>query len=320
MKKLMLLITVLQLCVSARASISDTLRESGPGPVLGGHLFQPIVGIPMPLLRTTSQVSVGFGQTLNLQLPEITIGNRIVIAPQGNLVIASMNVAHEQRIKDWLSVHAGLRLVGRLGTNVVSLLSQGVNTVGGATLGWKVRVLETENFIGSVSFDLSNGSVTTVDVQRFLKGIVDSNALVSDNPLLDTKPALSAGLAGRFGYVFSPAWSIMGHVSGVYGEPGTRDSSASSSIFLDAGLGTTVDLRPLTDVPIALATSVLYRQIPTIEDAASGKAVTTLSMRVGYSGSQHFAIGVQVNGQFTKIEGASEAFFVGAGLDMRFYY
>lgn len=298
-----------------RASTADT---AGPGPVLNGHLFQPMVGVPNPFIITSSQVSVGAGQTLGLELPIISIGDRIVVAPKGDLAIISMVAGHEQRIKEWLSIYGAVRVVGRLGTNVTSLLSQGVNAMTAFSLGWKVKAIETSDFIGTMSLDLNNGNISTVDVERFLRGVIDSNAIVSENPLVDTKPSMTAGVTARAAWAINQAFGLQGFLGGIYGESGVR--GGEPGVFLDAGLSFNTDLRPLLDVPIALTLAQVYRETPSIEDAEASQAVTTTSLRVSYSGTQHFAIGLQLSGQFATIEETRTAFFIGAGLDMRFYY
>jgi hypothetical protein len=299
----------------------DTLQREptpGPAPVLDGHLFQPMVGVASPFLITTTHVNVSAGQTLNLELPILTIGEKIVIAPKGDLLIVGMAAGHEQRIKDWLSVFGTFRLLGRLGTNVSSLLSQGVNTIGAFTLGWKVKAIETRDLMTSVSLDLTNGSVTTVDMERFLSGVIDSNGVVATNPLLDTKPSLTAGLNARAAYAFNRTFGATGFIGAVYGESSVRGGEAD--IYFDAGFTFNTDLRPSTDVPLAITLGYGYRETPSVEDAAQSQSVSTGGLRFSYSGTEHFALGLQINGQFAEIEGASTAFFIGAGLDMRFYY
>lgn len=318
MRQLLLLGIAILLATPAFAIETDSSDLASPGPILGGHLFQPLGGMPGPFIRTVSQVTVGGGTTLNLELPIITIGDRIVVAPKGSLAIVSMQAFHEQRIKDWLSVYGGFRLVGRLGTNVTSLLSQGVNTATSFNLGWKVRVIETRKFLGTLSLDLTNGTVATVDVDQWIAGVIDSSAVVSENPLVQTKPVLITGLTARGAYAFNETFGLSTFIAGLYGEAIVRGGNAA--IYFDGGIALNADLRPTTDVPVAIAGGIVYRQTPSVDDATSGSSVTTGSLRIGYSGTQHFAFGFQINAQYGDVGGEKQAFFVGGALDMRFYY
>ncbi len=318
MRHFLLLMLVVCIPVYAIAHDADITFTQSPGPVLGNHLFQPVVGVPTPFIRTVSQVTVGGGTTLNLELPIYTIGDRIVVAPQGSLAIVSMQAAHEQRIKDWLSVYATFRIVGRLGTNVTSLLSQGVNTATTFGLGWKVKVVETQKFLGTLSLDLTNGNVTVVDVDNWIKGIIDSSAIRAENPLVQTKPALLTGLTARTAYAFNETFGANYFLEAVYGEAIVR--GGDPGVYFNTGVAFNTDLRHVTDVPMALTAALVYRQTPSIEDAESSSSVTTGSLRIGYSGTQYFAFGFQLNGQYGDVGGEKQAFFMGAAIDMRFYY
>lgn len=318
MRHFLLLGIFILVSVATRAQDTDSTYTQSPGPVLGGHLFQPLVGVPTPFIRTVSQVTVGGGTTLNLQLPIFTIADRIVVAPQGSLAVVSMQASHEQRIKDWLSAYATFRIVGRLGTNVTSLLSQGVNTATTFGLGWKVKVYESKKFLGTLSLDLTNGNVTVVDVDSWIKGIIDSSAIRAENPLVQTKPALLTGLTARTAYAFNETFGLTYYLEAVYGEAIVR--GGDPGVYFNTGLAFNTDLRPVTDVPMAVTAGLVYRQTPSIEDAESSSSVTTGSLRIGYSGTQHFAFGLQINGQYGDVGGEKQAFFMGGAIDMRFYY
>ena len=190
-------------------------------------------------------MTIGVGTILNLPLPTVTIGNRIVIAPTGERAVVTMGASHEQAIKDWLSVDVGVKLVGWLGTNVSSLLSQGVNTVIGFNLGWKVRVVETEKFLRTGSLDLVNGNITRVDANGFVKGTIDSVSIVSSNPLLSSKPTLLTGVIARAAYAFNPVFGAAVSLSG------------------------NMDLLLMCKVSFAVSLGVVCRQTPSVEDVAS---------------------------------------------------
>ncbi|MCX6140510.1 MAG: hypothetical protein NTX15_06760 [Candidatus Kapabacteria bacterium] len=317
-KVLLILLLISTQSVLTMHAADSVAVKSSPGPVLGGHLFQPLTGVPGPFIRTVSQVSVGGGTTLNLALPPIVIGDRFVIAPQGSLAIVSMVAAHEQKIKNWLSVYAAFKLVGRLGTNVTSLFYQGVNTATTFNLGWKVKVIETERFLGTLSLDLTNGNVAVIDVNQWVRGIIDSQAVISQNPLIQTKPALFTGLTARSAYAINETFGATAFIEAIYGEAIVRGGSAG--VFFNAGFSLNSDLRLVTDVPLALTAGVVYRQTPSVEDSESSSSLVTGSLRFGYSGTQNFSFGLQFNGQYGDVGGEKQAFFIGGALDMRFYY
>jgi hypothetical protein len=78
---------------------------------------------------------------MGIDFPIFRVGENIVVGPRGDIALMSIPARHEQKIKDWISFHIYLDVVGRLGTNVSSLFSQGVNTQIGNGIGWKLRVV-----------------------------------------------------------------------------------------------------------------------------------------------------------------------------------
>jgi hypothetical protein len=309
-------VMIVMMCVG-KASADDRAAAT-IGPVLGGHLFQPLVGHPMAFVMSSTRLTLGGGVTSTLDLPVVRVGDRIVLAPRGSLAFISSGVEHEQRIKDWLSVYVGVDVVGRLGTDVKALLSQGVNAVTSFDLGWKVRAYQSERLLLTMSLDLVNGSVTTVDVDRWVRGIIDSGGVTDANPLVDTKPTITAGLATHCAYAVSPVIGLMASVSGVYGESAIR--GGASQIFLNAGANVNVDMQPLVGIPVATTVGLLYRQNPSVDDASTRSDAMVVSLRIGTSVSNHFALGVQLNAQNGEIGNGTHVLAIGGAVDMRFYY
>lgn len=318
--RLLLTIAALAAAVSFTNAATTSLDTTSTaiGPVLGGHLFQPVVGHPMPFVMSSTRLTLGGGITRTLQLPIVKIGERIVLAPEGSLAFIASGAEHEQRIKDWLSVYVGVDIVGRLGTDVKALLSQGVNAVTSFDLGWKVRAYRTDRMIVTMSLDLVNGSVTTVDVDRWVRGIVDSGGVTAANPLVDTKPTITAGITANCAYAVSDAVGVIAHLSGVYGESAVR--GGASQLFFNAGATANVDMRPLVGIPVATTLGILYRQNPSVDNASTRSDVLVASLRIGTTVSQHFALGAQVNAQNGEIGNGTHVLAIGGAVDMRFYY
>jgi hypothetical protein len=106
MKNLLVLGTVLlcgALSLVARhdtaATDSSKVQDSPLGPRLGKHLFSPPAGVLLPFIRTYSQAMLGGGTTTGMILPEIQIGDRVVVAPVGDLAYMLMVARHEQAIR-----------------------------------------------------------------------------------------------------------------------------------------------------------------------------------------------------------------------------
>jgi hypothetical protein len=110
----------------------------------------------------------------------------------------------------------------------------------------------------------------------------------------------------------------MASVSGVYGESAIR--GGASQIFLNAGANVNVDMQPLVGIPVATTVGLLYRQNPSVDDASTRSDAMVVSLRIGTSVSNHFALGVQLNAQNGEIGNGTHVLAIGGAVDMRFYY
>jgi ribosomal protein L13 len=262
---------------------------------------------------------LGGGTTTGMILPEIQIGDRVVVAPVGDLAYMLMVARHEQAIKSWMSFFVEGRVLGRLGTNVSSLLTQGVNASVGLNMGWSVKILEDDRWAVATGLVLKTGTYTTIDVRKWAEGLVrDSGVVTATNPLIDTRPSMKLNLNVRGAYTFNETFGLMGFVNGGYSEPLTRDG-AYEAVF-DGGLALSMNWDPVVDVPIGTSIGADYRQIPETATQDQG-ATKNVYLRIGYTGTDAYGLGLQFNGQFAPIAGIEhQVTFVSALLDFRFYF
>ena len=174
--------------------VPDTGRVTVKGPRLGQHLFSPLAGIQLPFIRTTTSLNVGGAASFGLQLPILEVSGQPIYASVGELALVGFTARHEQAIKPWLSFYLEMQLTARLGTNITSLVGQGINTATGFDLGLNVRILENDRWSVITGIGLEDGSFTTIDIQRWAQGIIDSGRVTASNQLFDTKPALKLGV------------------------------------------------------------------------------------------------------------------------------
>lgn len=324
--RLSVLLVLLLPCSLVRAQVTQqdpadsavATRSTVQGPRLGEHLFSPIAGAPLPFIRTVTTMNVGVGVSQGLDLPLFEIGGEPVYASVGELAVVGFFARHEQAIKPWMSFYVEMRLTGRLGTNITSLLGQGINTVTGFDLGWNVRILENQKWSVITGLGLEDGSYTTIDIQRWAQGVIDSGYVTADNQLFDTKPALKASWTSSAAYTFNEALGIYGVVTAGVAEPKVRNGEYS--LLLDGLLALSVDWDPVIDVPIGTTLGVEYRENPEISGADEG-SYKNVYLRLGYTGEDAFGLGVQMMYQYAPIGGAvSDVSYISGALDMRFYF
>jgi len=296
----------------------DSGRSTIQGPRLGEHLFSPLAGRPNPFIRTVTTVNTGGGISTTLRLPVVELGDVATIAPVGGLAVAVLTARHEQAIKDWFSVHGELQVVGRLGTNVVSLLAQGVNTAIAFELGWNVRILENDRWSIVTGLRLRDGSFTSIDVRRFAEGLIDSGYVTENNRLLDTKPVMRASIDVRPAWTISRAFGLYSVLNFGVEEPRVRGGNYGT--IVDGLVALSADWNPVIEVPIGTTVGIEYRQ--TSEIAASGDgAAKNIFLRLGYTGADEFGLGAQVLLNILPLEGVEDQVtFMTAVIDMRFYF
>ena len=296
----------------------DTGRVVTKGPRLGKHLFSPLAGVQLPFIRTTTTLNVGAATSFGLQLPIIEVDGQPIYASVGELAVVGFTARHEQAIKSWMSFYVELQLTGRLGTNITSLIGQGINTATGFDLGWNVRVLENDRWSIITGLGLEDGSFTTIDIQRWAQGIIDSGKVTASNQLFDTKPALKLTWTSSVAHTFNEALGMYGNLTVGAGEPKTRN--ANYNLLLDALVALSVDWNHVIEIPIGTTVGVEYRENPGISSADEG-AYKNFYLRLGYTGEDAFGLGVQLGYLLAPIGGAVEQVgFVAGTLDMRFYF
>lgn len=302
---------------SVTTEVEET-RLTPQGPVFAGHTYSPIAPLDLPLIRTTTQMNIGVGQTTGIRLPVINIADKVVLAPVGNLAVATGLLRHEQAIKSWMSVYMEFVGVGRLGTNVSSLLAQGVNTSMYYQLGWKIKVLETEKLYFSSGLELRDGVYSTIDLQRWAKGLIDSGYVSVNNPLIDTKPALAVTVPIRGMWTLSDVMGLYGGITVGFAESYVRGPEPRIQVGAHAILST--NWNPVLKVPIGTSIGFAYSELPESGQTGSG-AVKNLYLRIGYTGERAFSLGVQTMLQYAPIADVTkDVTFITAGVDIRFYF
>jgi hypothetical protein len=257
--------------------------------------------------------------TTGMKLPEIQIGDKVVVAPIGDLAYMLMVARHEQAIKSWMSFFIEGRVLGRLGTNVSSLLTQGVNASVGLNMGWSVKIVENDKWAVATGLILKTGTYTTIDVREWADGLVnDSGVVKATNPLIDTRPSMKLNINVRSAYTFNETFGLLAFVASGYSEPLTRDGVYEA--LFDGGLSLSVNWDPVIDLPIGTTIGADYRQIPETATEDQG-ATKNIYLRLGYTGTDAYGLGMQFNGQFAPIAGVEDQVtFVSALLDFRFYF
>lgn len=286
-----LIAAVMMFFSTASSSIAQTDTTSHPVS-LNGHKFVINSTLGSPFTNTTFKNILGAGQTINLQIPAIVINDRTLVQLQGEIVYTNLAFEYQQEIRDWLAFYGELRVVGRLGTETGTLISQGVNLVTGYNLGWKFKVLETKKLRLSTNLNIAKSSYTTFDLPAFIKGIIDSGKVTPGNKLVGYTPLLRGGVGVHAAYAFDETFGAIAKLFVDYGESVKR---GENDLFnYNYGLAFDADLYPKHNVPLGFLLGFYHASLPTFREQTS-RDPNELLFQINYTGKKYLNIGAEVN-------------------------
>ena len=115
---------------------SDIIKRKIPE--LNGHKFLSTSHLKSPFLSTNLQTDIGFGTTSLIKIPGITIGEganeRQLLSFEGKIIYVDFNLQYQHQFTSWLSLFISMKMAGRIGADISTIVVDGVNTVSGGIL------------------------------------------------------------------------------------------------------------------------------------------------------------------------------------------
>jgi hypothetical protein len=304
---------------SQESAGNDTVRSAFQGVgTLAAHTFVPTTFIGDPFVRTYLRTGLGFGMTSTLDSPPVVIDGVPLEGLRGNLLFALMTFDYQHAIRDWLAVHAGLSVVGRLANEKRPLLAQGVTLYGEFELGWLFRLMESERTTLSASLAIRNSSLTDAYLKRFIEGVIDSGKVTRGNKLVEVTPALQ-GVGGlRAAHAISDLVGLTVSAEVSYGESTDRSQGDSWNYLVGAAVDFNLFCNggpPLGFVAGASTGSLV--DVP----GTGNRTAQNFFGRIGYTGSREFALGLDLAYELVPVRNAeSKQGFMSAMIDIRLYF
>ncbi len=286
MKKLILIFIILVTFLE-----NGNSQTTGPSidkkvPVLYGHTFPSMGQFRSSFINTGLQANLGFGTTSPFSIPGLKIGDYTIGAFEGQILFFNMNVQYQQRFTPWLALFISTETAGRIGTEVTTIMVDGVNTLSGGSIGWLVRIMQKEklNLAGSISVNNVTGNV--INVKAYFEDLIDK---VPNPSVSKTIPTMNLGFGIQGAYAFNPTFGLQFHADMAYGESFERTKSKA---YYSGGVIGDVDFKPKYEVPINLALGYRLTTTPAIV-MSEGGSTSIISGKIGYSGSDEFELGAQ---------------------------
>ncbi len=300
MRRIVIILTVfVGLCGNGFAQ-NDTTKIILKKSMLNGHVFTSINSSNSAFISTFLNAELGLGNTGSLELPGLSIGDYDLLSFAGSVTFATTHIDYSQKINDWLALRLSTSLGGRVGSNMSTILIDGLNTFSGGSIGWDFRFVRKQKFQMTGSVFVKNIDGSFIDIAGYIKDIVN------DNPFpqaIRNIPVVTAGVAAQGAYAFNKAYGLQFGADISYGESFTRnEQSFYSAMYISGDL----DLMPRKNIPLGFAAGYKLSSDP--EDTYLEFIYTSIySGKIAYTGSSDFDLGLQFIANRVKLsEGVGE--------------
>ena len=314
MKKTVITVIIFLVAITGVGGQDTLSSPKNKLPELYGHTFPAMLNGRSSFINTSLTAGLGFGNTSPLKIKGINIGDYEIFSFEGQLLFFDMNVSYQQRFTPWLALQVYLVASGRVGTNMSTIMADGVNTLNGGSIGWLIRVLRTDRLNLAANVNVNNLTGNFIKVSDYFRDIINN---VPEPELTRTIPTLTVagGLSGA--YAFSPVFGLQFQAEYAFGESFER--RVNNGYYM-AGVTGDVDFNPRHNVPFGLALSYGLTTAPEIVLSDGGHS-SLASLRIGYTGSEEFELGLQYSYYNVKIQSVDDRPFIGkVMLLMKFYF
>ncbi len=259
--------------------------ESNKSPKIGNHIFTPITHSSLPFTNSYFSTVTGLGGTSGLvSIPE----NLPIRGLAGEVTFIEMGFTYQQRVRDWLAAYIDLTISARVGTELQSILTQGVSTITSFDIGWHIKLLEGDKSRLSMIVELQNHKGSFVNVLGFVKDIINDHP----NPTINETIPLLAGATGfRYAYALSETIGFKASSKLGYGETYTR---GIYGFVFDAGAGIDINFYPRFSVPVGL---VFIYDITSMPDFVyvEGEKSQMIQAKIAYTKAADFSLGIELS-------------------------
>lgn len=257
-------------------------------PELNGHYFIPTSVIPGPFIKSYFTTNLGIAQSGEFENLILEIDGEKILGLKGTLLFTDLDFEYQQKIKDWIALYINFNLTARIGTELQSILTQGVNTVSTARIGWLIKIVETEKFMLSGNIQVNNHSATFISISEFVKELVRDSVVTS---ISRNVPILNMNGGLKFAYAINKTFGFQGFADVGYGDSYKR---GVSDYIYRVGGAFDANLAFTTKVPLGFSIFYNSSKFPDLVQVADRSARNT-GLKLSYAAGQHFNIGIELS-------------------------
>jgi hypothetical protein len=281
------------------AAQSDSKTDLKKIPTLNGHSFPSMMHFKSSFINTSIYAALGIGTTSLLQYEGVTIGDYTILQFQGKIMFVDAEVQYQQKINSWLALYLNFAFAGRMGTEMSTILVEGVNTLSGVDIGWLIKIKQSKKLNLSGSIYLRSYKGNFISVSKYVEDIIND---VPDPGVTKNVPAMSAGAGLQGAYAFNNMFGLQAHAQLLYGEAFSYDNNKA---FYTFGIVGDIDFNPRQNAPVGLAIGYTLSSSPQIVMSTAEYANIFMG-KINYTGSDDFELGLQYSFYKVEIDGSGK--------------
>ena len=294
---------------------NDSIKIVSKKTRLNGHYFTSVNTSKSAFINTYFGSESGMGNTGTLDLPGIKLGDNEIFAFTGSVNFFTFNINYRQKFNDWLALRLSMSVGGRIGSNMSTILVDGLNTFEGGSIGWDFSLIRQQKFQMSGNVFLKNINGSFIDIAGYVKDIINE---VPYARAVKNIPVLTVGIGGQGAYAFNETYGLQFGLDFSYGESFDRNEQSMYSSFNISG---DMDLMPRKRVPLGFALGYMISSNP--EDTYLEFIYTNIfSAKIAYTGSSSFDLGLQFITNRVQLSDAIDEFpmIFKSQIDFKFYF
>ena len=285
---------------------------------IGDHVFGESDLVPLPIPSTNLMTSLGAGGAPNVDVEVFEWADSIPTRTiDGSLTYLTLRLGYQQAVNDWLAPWASINVAGRIGTNSVSIVSEGVPYQYSWELGWLIKVREWEHARLGATLNLWNSTWGVVDLGQWLRDAIAAGGIDETNELYRTNRSLTGGAGLRYAHAVNATFGWAAAVEGGVGEPPNRLESTRG--FFRGGVIGDFDLAPARGVPIGIALGYRYESFPGLEPNVTWRSNQGL-VRIGYTGREEFGVALETQLGSVPLSNGQSTVVIQTRLTTRYYF
>ncbi len=305
----LLMLALLLLSTGLQAQDSDQKLPS-----LNGHTFVPSNSIGSPFTNSFFHSGIGLATSSTVDYPLFELDGETIYGEIGGLVLIQVEFSYQQKIKDWLAFSISPNLSSRIGTDVTTLLTQGVNTVSGLDMQWVLKLIRNDKQMLSGTVTVSNYNGTFINIAGFVADMLNNRP----NPSISQSiPVVNSGLGLRYAYGINDLFGfhLTGDVS--YGEGFSRSDPGFS---YKIGGSFEMNIAERSKAPLGFVLWFLRSTHP--ENVyVENKATQLIGAKISYMGTSDFSLGLELTHVGLPVEAIDKRVgLFGVLLTTRYYF